>query len=207
MSTFEDRLWSQLVAEHDRLRAQGPPAEAKRTRRPGGRVLMTGTMIATAVAATAAVLTLGASTSTPPAYAVTTNSDGTVTVTLNDISAITGLNAELARDGLNARAVPLTADCPVHAPLVTMPAGTDPSTYTITLDPQDIPAGYTAVVAANQTASGRVDLLMGSIRPPVPTCFNSQAMPLRYIDPAHASPAMKAALARAHRAAQAAAKH
>ena len=207
MSTFEDRLWAQLVDEHQHgLRTAGPqtsPIRHGRRRRPA---LITGTALATAAAATAAILALSASTSTPPAYAVTTNGDGTVTVTLNDISAITALNAELARDGVNARAVPMTASCPAYAPLVTMPAGTDPSTYTMTIVPSQIPAGYTAVLAAGQTASGRVELLQGAVLPPVPACVNSTPRPIHVIDPAHASPAVKVAIARARRAAQAAAK-
>jgi hypothetical protein len=225
MSTFEDRLWLELVAEHEHhqqapdspvrltrpLSARTRPLSARprsRRRHHGRRpALLTGTALATAVAATTAALTLGASTSTPPAYAVTTNSDGTVTVTLTDISAITALNAELTRDGINAQAIPMTATCPAHAPLVTMPTGTDPRTYTMTIVPSQIPAGYTAVLAAGQTASGQVELLQGAVQPPVPACVNSAPTQLHYVNPAHASPAMKAALARARRAAQAAAKH
>jgi hypothetical protein len=47
------------------------------------------------------VLAFSASTSAPPAYAVTTNADGTVTVTLGDMSALVALNAELVRDGIS----------------------------------------------------------------------------------------------------------
>jgi hypothetical protein len=197
MSTFEDRLWSQLVREHGDQMQLSTIAIKRHRRRPA---LVAGTALASVALATAAVLALTAGTGAPPAYAVTTNPDGTVTVTLNDISAITGLNAELARDGLNAQAVPLNADCPIRAPLVTMPAGTDPSTYTITLVPRDIPAGYRAVVAAGTTPSGQVVLLMGAIKPPVPECFNSTARPLQPIDRAHVSPGVKAAIARARRA-------
>jgi hypothetical protein len=209
MSTFEDRLWSQLSQEHgDRMRlspaAPTPTRARNRTRDRSRPALITGTALAATGLALAAVLAFTATTSTPPAYAVTTNPDGTVTVTLNDISALTGLNAELARDGLDARAVPLTATCPVHAPLVSMPSGTDPSTYTVTLVPADIPAGYTAVVGASENASGQVVLLQGAVRPPVPTCVNSTPVPLTPISMAHASPAVRAALAKARRAAQAA---
>jgi hypothetical protein len=204
MSTFEDRLWAQLVDEHgDHVRLPGPGTRASHKRRPA---LITTTALATGGVVATVVLAFSASTSAPPAYAVTTNADGTVTVTLNDISAITGLNAELARDGVNARAIPMTASCPSHAPLVMMPAGTDPSTYTMTIVPSMIPAGSTAVLAAGQTASGQVELLQGAARPPVPACVNSTPAQIHFIDPAHASPRVKAALARARRAAQAAGK-
>jgi hypothetical protein len=142
------------------------------------------------------VLVFTATTSTP-AYAVTSNSDGTITVTLNDVHAITTLNAELARDGIAAKAVPLTADCPVHGFPNPMPAGTNPSTYTITIVPSDIPVGYTAVLAVGENASGQVSLAQGAFPSPVPVCFNSTPTALRPIDMAHASPALKAAIARA----------
>jgi hypothetical protein len=197
MSTFEDRLWSQLVREHGH-EMQLPPITVRTSRRRPA--LITGTALATAVAAAAAVLVLTATTSTP-AYAVTTNSDGTVTVTLNDVAAIATLNAELARDGIAARAIPLTADCPVHGFPNPMPAGTDPSTYTITIVPREIPAGYTAVVAVGENASGQVELAQGAFRSPVPVCFNSSPTALHPIDMSHASPALKAAIDRARAAA------
>ena len=74
MSTFEDRLWSQLVAEHEqRLRAPSSPVAPTiaPTRHNHRRRLLTSTALATAALATALALALGASTSTPPAYAVT----------------------------------------------------------------------------------------------------------------------------------------
>jgi hypothetical protein len=177
MSTFQERLWSDLVREHgDQIRAHpATPIAVRRRRRPA---LVTGTALAVTGAAIAAALILSATTSAPPAYAVTTNSDGTVTVTLNDISAITALNAELARDGVRAKAIPLTATCPTRGFPHPIPAGTDPSTYTITIVPADIPAGYTAVVAARQTASGQVQLVQGAWPNPGPTCINSRPIPI-----------------------------
>jgi hypothetical protein len=170
MSTFEDRLWSQLVREHgDQMHLPTRTAQASR-RRPG---LITGTALAAAGAGAAIVLAIGAGTSAPPAYAVTTNGDGSITVTLRDISAITGLNAELARDGLRAKAIPLTAGCPTRGFPNAMPAGTNPSTYTITIVPADIPAGDTAIVAASQTSSGEVQLAQGAWPSPGPSCLNS----------------------------------
>lgn len=210
MSTFEDRLWVQLVTEHgDRIRLPTPTAPITPTTRskPRGRpALITGTAIGTAALVTAVVLALSASTTTPPAYAVTTNRDGTVTVTLNDVAAITALNAELARDGIAAQAIPITAECPVRGFPNAMPAGTNPSTYTITIVPREIPAGYTAVVAVGQSPSGQIELAQGAFRSPVPACFNSTPMVLHPIDMAHASPALKAAVAKARRATEAAAK-
>jgi hypothetical protein len=184
MSSFEDQLWSDLAHEHgDRMRAE--PAQtaalaasatgtgitrAGRLRRPA---ILTGTALGTAGAATAAVLALSATT-TPPAFALTDNTDGTITVTLRQISAVSGLNAEFARRGLNARVVPMSATCPTKGFGNAMPAGTNFNTYTIRLDPQVVPDGYTAVVGATQTASGKVELVQGAVPPPVPRCFNTE---------------------------------
>jgi len=195
MSSFEDRLWSELVREHgDRMQPPTIGARSNR-RRPA---LITGTALATAVSAAAAVLLL--TTTSTPAYAVTTNPDGTVTLTLNDVKAITAVNAELARDGIAARAIPLTADCPIHGFPNPMPAGTNPSTYTITIVPAEIPAGYTAVVAVGENASGQIALAQGAFHSPVPACFNSTPMVLHPIDMSHLSPAQRTAIARARAA-------
>lgn len=171
MNTFEDRLWSDLLREHgDQMRDHSGLSRPARRRRPA---LITGSALATVGLAAAVLLALTATTSTPPAYAVTTNSDGTVTVTLNDISALTGLNAELARDGIRAKAIPFTPTCPTRGFPGIMPAGTDPSTYTITIVPADIPAGYTAIVAASENASGQVELAEGARPTPGPSCLNT----------------------------------
>jgi hypothetical protein len=193
MSTFEDRLWSALVREHSDQMHLITVAVRPHRRRPA---LITGTALAAAIAAAAVVLALIATTSTP-AFAVTTNSDGTVTVTLNDVKAITALNAELTRDGIAARAIPLTADCPVHGFPNPMPAGTNPSTYTITIVPAEIPPGYTAVLAVGENASGQIALAQGAFRSPVPVCFNTTPMVLRPIDAGHVPPALKAAIRKA----------
>jgi hypothetical protein len=80
MSTFEDRLWSELVREHgDQMRLHG--TTTVRRLRP---VVVGGTALITAGVTAAAVLALTATTAAPPAFAVTTHADGTVTVTLND---------------------------------------------------------------------------------------------------------------------------
>jgi hypothetical protein len=170
MSTFEDRLWSELVREHGH-QIPSPTISARPTRRRPA--LITAGALATAAVAAAAILAATVTTSTP-AYAVTSNSDGTVTVTLKDISALNGLNAELARDGLRAKAIPLAADCPTRGFPNRMPAGTNPSTYTITIVPADIPAGYTAIVAVAKNASGQITLVQGAWPNPGPSCINTR---------------------------------
>ena len=184
MSSFEDHLWSDLVREHgDRMRTSprqtaalatsvtgADAARDPRLRRPA---ILTGTALGSAGAAAAAVLALTATT-TAPAFAVTDNADGSITVTLREISGLSGLNAEFARRGLKARAVPMSSTCPTKGFGNALPAGTNFNTFTITLDPSEVPDGYTAVVAATQTASGKVELVQGAVPPPVPACFNTE---------------------------------
>lgn len=184
MTSFEDQLWSDLVSEHaDRMRAFPTQAaalagsvtvgRAPRARRLRRTAILSGTALATAGATTAAVLALTAS-ATPPAFAVTDNGDGTITVTLREISAVSALNAEFERRGLNARAVPFSATCPVKGYANRLPVGTNIDTFTITLNPGLVPNGYTAVVAATQTSSGRVELTQGAVPSPAPSCFSTE---------------------------------
>jgi hypothetical protein len=188
------------VREHGEEPRAHPATTAGHTARRSRRrpAILTGTALVAAGGLAAAVLVFSASTS-PPAYAVTNNGDGTVTVTLNDIYAITALNAELARDGIAAK---VPAGSGFGNPWIGHSAvrGTaNSSTYTITIAPREIPARYTAVVAVGESASGHVQLAQRAFPAPVPVCFNSTPTALHPIDMSHASPALKAAVARAAR--------
>src|SRR6516165_34379 len=111
MTSFDDRLWADLVLEHGdeiRLHPGLTPPHSSNSRRPA---LRTGAALAAVGLLAGAVLIFTATKATSPAYAVTTNPDGIVTVMLNDIHVLTALNAELARDGLRAKAIPLSATC------------------------------------------------------------------------------------------------
>ena len=58
-----------------------------------------------------ALLAVGAATTAPAAFAVTDNQDGSVTITLNEITGVSGLNAKLASMGIAVRAVPVVSGC------------------------------------------------------------------------------------------------
>ena len=99
MSEFEDNLWVTVVREHgDELAHAERSAHTHRrascrSRSPGRP------RVWRAIAPTsAAALLFGASTS-PPAFAVTRNPDGTVTVNLIHQSGIAGANKKLAATG------------------------------------------------------------------------------------------------------------
>ena len=99
MTKFTDHLWSDLAREHGPTLAHADrpePGRAHILRRP--RVLA-GSMLGLAGVGTALVLTLGAS--SLPAYAVTTNGDGSVLVTINQVSALPQANAKLTAMGIH----------------------------------------------------------------------------------------------------------
>jgi len=141
MSEFEDNLWTAVVREHgDEL------AGAERTARRHGRAtrpqVLAGTTVALAAVASAATLLFGASTS-PPAFAVTRNPDGTVTINLRQPSGIAGVNKKLAAMGVRAE-IAMQAKTP---PKLVCPGGTAP---TITFDPASIPRSQVMMIAPGQ---------------------------------------------------------
>src|SRR5215468_457819 len=111
MSKFEDRLWREVVRRHgaDLAQMTRPPAKPARRARPR---ILAGTSVALAVAGAVVALVLSAA-SSPPAFAVSRNSDGTYTVSLQKLAAIHGANARLAALGIRARLVVVTQGCTV----------------------------------------------------------------------------------------------
>jgi hypothetical protein len=100
MTRFTDNLWRDLAREHGptlALADRPEPDRARILRRP--RVLA-GSTLGLAGAGTALALALGAASSTP-AYAVTTNGDGSVLVTINQNSALPQANAKLTAMGIH----------------------------------------------------------------------------------------------------------
>jgi hypothetical protein len=186
MNAFDDRLWSQLVEDHgaDRVTCVDPadgsaPAPRGRRRRP---MLLTAGAAGLAGGVLALVLGLSATTSTPPAYALTENADGTVTVTLNDVATgIPGLNAEFKRLGIREVAVPIKAGC--TGPSVGYDAsGSAPgmngmnTTFTFSSANKYLVPGDTGFIAARQVGPDEVQIVMGAMKAPVPSCFPTTTM-------------------------------
>lgn len=145
MSEFEDNLWLEVVREHghELARAGRRGRKHRRATRPQ---LLAGTTVGVAAIATASALLLGASTS-PPAFAVTRNPDGTVTVSLKRPSGIAGANRELAAMGVRAQ-IAAEAKTP---PTLVCPGGTAP---TITIDPARIAKRYVLVITPGHPSAG-----------------------------------------------------
>jgi hypothetical protein len=99
MTKFTDNLWRDLAREHGPALALADRPEAGRAsllRRP--RVLA-GSTLGLAGVGTALALTLGASST--PAFAVTTNGDGSVLVTINQATSLPQANAKLTAMGIH----------------------------------------------------------------------------------------------------------
>jgi hypothetical protein len=100
MTKFADHLWSDLVREHGTTLAHADrpgPGRAHLFRR--ARVLAA-SALGLAGVGTALAIALGAAGSTP-AYAITTNGNGSVLVTINQVSALPQANAKLTAMGIH----------------------------------------------------------------------------------------------------------
>jgi hypothetical protein len=181
MSKFEDQLFADLMSEHggELAATRRPPVARRSTAR---QVLVAAGTVGVAGAVGLGVTTLMSGT---PAYAVTRAADGTVTVSLRDISGVTGANAELRKLGVPAVAVPMTEDCTatvvpdgrsVRSGAVT--ASNDNSGSGAVSFPVDsIPAGDTLVLAA-QVSDRQVSLALITVRGDAPTCVPANALPV-----------------------------
>lgn len=207
MSTFEDQLWSQLVHERgEQMRAASAATAAlaasasvttrtSRRRRDVRRpALLTGTALGIAGIATAGVLALSAA---PAAFAVVKNSDGTVTITLNELSSLAALNQKLSQEGIPFTAVPMSTTCPASGSISILPSSprepAQPPKSAITIDATQIPNGDVGVLGATETSSGRVELVAGAATPPTPSCLNSTgfATAIHRTSSANVAPALK----------------
>ncbi len=185
MSKFEDRLWRDLVRKHGADLAQMTRPSAKRARRARPRLLAS-TSVALAVAVAALALVLSAA-SSPPAFAVSRNSDGTYTVTLQKLAAIHGANQKLAALGIRARLVEVTQGCTVKAlpPAAvaamkvaqSMAGKAAPQVAVAKLDPRKIPPGKWQVIPAYRVA-GTVHVQKGHlIQGQAPACISTIVAP------------------------------
>lgn len=169
MSRIEDRLWTGLVAEPEAERAMS-------ARQPlpvrGHRRLVALAAIGLALTGLTIVVALATGgTETTPAYAVTVNANGSVSVTLNEVLGVSGANEQLARLGVRARIARVEAGCTQaaenaippgdssHEQLPTMvepqKAGEGLAGLDWVIHPDAIPPGDTVLIAAQLANEGR----------------------------------------------------
>lgn len=185
MSRFEDRLWSELVALHSTLAAEAPPAGAvavRRRRAPRARLVARVAVLAAVLAATLAILSTFNNGASTPAYAVTQNRDGSVTVTIDELVGVDGANGQLAALGVPIRVAAPEAGCQVppgrfrSAPLMPelrtrLYAYVSQPQHGVKIDPALVPAGDTLLLAAREGQSGVVLLSVALYRGPAPACL------------------------------------
>jgi hypothetical protein len=114
------------------------------------------------------------------AFAVSPHPDGTVTVSIADLSGVTGANAKLLDLGDRVVIVPVRAGCPSMASLPN-PAVTpgqisgsvtgSKQNGTITVDAHGIPEGDLMVLAVQQTGNG-IRMAGTLTSPPAPACVS-----------------------------------
>lgn len=190
MTKFADQLFDDLMREHGPALAHTVPSLSRPA--PGHHLATRRTLLAAgtacaAVAATAGVLVAGGGT---PAYAVTANPDGTVTLAVHQESGIAGANARLRQlgDG-QVVVVPVKAGCPGVGSL---PAPAAPRSGhiplqvavsrdgSVTVKAKGIPAGDILVVGVATTTHGSMVTSGGGsalTSPPAPACVSLPSAP------------------------------
>jgi hypothetical protein len=181
MTKFADQLFDDLMQEFrptlDSIEL--PAARARRTV-PRPVWLAAGT-VGMAGAITAGVVVLGGGT---PAYAVTQNTDGTVTVSINQLSGVAGANDKLHNLGEPVVVVPVRPGCVsiTSLPHVTgthqdIRASVDMTKDgSITVNVRGMPAGETALLATSSSPRG-ITFALALVKGPVPSCVSMPPPP------------------------------
>ncbi len=175
MTSPEDLIWQDLVATQSADQIQVPRTTRVSPRgHLGPRVAVGAGGVAAATAA--AVLLLSGTSGTPPAYALTVNGNGSYTLTINDLqTAIPEVNAEFAKLGVHAEAIPVTSTCaaPDTAGIPLFDYGEASMSTSMTVDNANIPAGWTAFLAVEQMPDGHIAMALGTTAATLPACLNS----------------------------------
>jgi hypothetical protein len=187
MTKFADRLYADLMREHASTLAHTRPPAASRPPIASRRVLLVTGAGGLAVAATVGALTVGGGS---PAYALTTNPNGTATLAVYRSSGIAQVNARLQQLGDNVVVVPVEPGCPSLSslPAPTVPpsgqisvGGSMSTDGSITVNATGVPAGDILVVGAQITAqaNGHMGGQTGArlTSPPAPSCVSLPAVP------------------------------
>ncbi|MCW3032671.1 MAG: hypothetical protein QOK19_705 [Solirubrobacteraceae bacterium] len=193
MPRFEERLWAELVEQHGSLLADVPPrtvAPVRRHVRPRRRRLVPVAAVGLALAAGLAAIVIGlGSGGGTSAYAVLSNPDGTVSVTIKELVGVRGASETLASLGVPVRVVPSQRTCPTRpgqfkparltaeqSQRISTLAG-PADTASVVITPSAIPAGDTVVIGARALSSaaglGAVGLEIAVYEGAAPTCLRA----------------------------------
>ena len=177
MARFADDLYDDLMRDHGPALADTRPPVARRSL-ASHRVVLTAGAGGLAAAATAGSLV---ALSGSPAYALTTNQNGTQTLAVYQQAGIAQANAKFRQLGDRVVVVPVRAGCPsissLPKPAVsdkgkTIVVGTDRSRNgSITVSERGVPAGDILVLAASRSATGFATVAALTSGPP-PSCVS-----------------------------------
>jgi hypothetical protein len=130
----------------------------------------------TALAAVVVTVSILTTTGTTPsaAFAVIQNSDGSVSVSISELTGVQGANAQLARLGVRAKVIPVQARCTASGQLVPIPPSlaskiAHPQGQGLAIRPDLIPAGQTLALTARQIGIA-VGMTYALYRGDVPAC-------------------------------------
>lgn len=178
MSRFTDRLWSDLVRAHGADLSNLPRPPARSRRRPR---MLAGTGLGLVAAGSAAAIVV-ATAGTTPAFAVTKNHDGSVTVSIARPAGIPQANARLAALGYRARIVQVTAGCggpaawarSIHPPRAVFRQIRAGARF----DPRQVPPGRFLVMPAWRLG-GKITIHRGHVvQGQVPACLPPPPIPV-----------------------------
>lgn len=162
-------------AEFEKAARRELSSGSRRSRPRAVHLAAVGSVSLAAIAA-AVVLVIGATSGATPAYALTQNSDGTITITLNNLTTgISQLNVRLHQMGINETVVPVTQSCTTSTPVLNAGPGNLSETITIGSG-NDYPAGVEGYLAAEQLPNGSIALGIGGMKAPLPSCFSPTLM-------------------------------
>jgi hypothetical protein len=182
MTKFADQLYADLMRQHGPALAGTRPPAASRRHIASRRALLATGAGGLAVAATAGALSAGGGT---PAYALTTNRDGTVTLAVYQASGIAQANTRLRQLGDDVVVVPVRPGCPS---LASLPAPAVPPNGKISMqsarsrdgsinvNARGVPAGDIIVVGAETSAHG-TETAGRLTSPPAPSCVSLPSPP------------------------------
>jgi hypothetical protein len=165
MSKIEDRLWADLGREPGAeltLAVRQPPSDRRRSSRTslaaGGALALIGAILA--------ALFVTAGTRNTPAYAVTMNGDGSVTLTLNEVLGVSGANEQLARLGVRAVVAKMEPGCTATGEVVESASsqqhivepekqGEGVGGLRVVIHPNAIPSGDTVQISVQYANDGK----------------------------------------------------
>jgi hypothetical protein len=151
----------------ERVLGDPGPGRVSRSLRSGRRWLVAVPVALAGALATTIVFLAGSGVT--PSFAVTSFSDGSVEVTIDDLTGVSGANARLHQLGVRAVVVPISPTCTTKTDLTYIGIDEHPAPST-RLIPSEIPAGTTVVLAASQIGPNKIEMAIGRVTGTPPSC-------------------------------------